>query len=77
MSAAQPSHWSGKQPNQVVWQPSRDTGYRAGPDGPVCPAFAEIGAHFGGFDLAFIPIWRGGCLSFLSRLGLRVGLSAR
>ncbi|KAJ7244944.1 Metallo-hydrolase/oxidoreductase [Mycena rebaudengoi] len=41
-----------------------DTGYRAvpsstddGPDTlPVCPAFKEIGARFGGFDLALIPI---------------------
>ncbi|KZO95459.1 Metallo-hydrolase/oxidoreductase [Calocera viscosa TUFC12733] len=39
-----------------------DTGYRAVPDGsseadmPTCPVFKEIGAHFGGFDLALIPI---------------------
>ncbi|KAJ6603699.1 beta-lactamase superfamily domain-containing protein, partial [Mycena sp. CBHHK59/15] len=41
-----------------------DTGYRAvpsssdeGPDTlPVCPAFKEVGARFGGFDLALIPI---------------------
>lgn len=39
-----------------------DTGYRAVGDGddedtvPQCPAFKEIGAHWGGFDLALIPI---------------------
>ncbi|KAJ7638070.1 beta-lactamase superfamily domain-containing protein [Mycena rosella] len=41
-----------------------DTGYRSVPsstdDGPetlpVCPAFKEIGARWGGFDLALIPI---------------------
>ncbi|EJU02331.1 Metallo-hydrolase/oxidoreductase [Dacryopinax primogenitus] len=39
-----------------------DTGYRAVPDGmdetkmPVCPVFKDIGARFGGFDLALIPI---------------------
>ncbi|KZT54641.1 Metallo-hydrolase/oxidoreductase [Calocera cornea HHB12733] len=39
-----------------------DTGYRAVPDGmdetqmPVCPVFKQIGDHFGGFDLALIPI---------------------
>ncbi|KAJ6468101.1 Metallo-hydrolase/oxidoreductase [Mycena vitilis] len=41
-----------------------DTGYRSvpsstdeGPDTlPVCPAFAEIGAHWGSFDFAMIPI---------------------
>lgn len=39
-----------------------DTGYKTVRDGedeaslPVCPAFAEIGRLFGGFDLALIPI---------------------
>ena len=39
-----------------------DTGYRAVQYGededkvPVCPAFKDIGDHFGGFDLAMIPI---------------------
>ncbi|KAJ7731337.1 Metallo-hydrolase/oxidoreductase [Mycena maculata] len=41
-----------------------DTGYRAVPSStdegpetlPVCPAFADIGARFGGFDFAMIPI---------------------
>ncbi|KAH9851093.1 N-acyl-phosphatidylethanolamine-hydrolyzing phospholipase D [Lenzites betulinus] len=39
-----------------------DTGYRTVRDGedeetvPRCPAFAEIGARFGGFDLALLPI---------------------
>ncbi|ORY85333.1 beta-lactamase superfamily domain-domain-containing protein [Leucosporidium creatinivorum] len=40
-----------------------DTGYKSVPRGatseeglPVCPAFAEIGRRFGGFDLACIPI---------------------
>lgn len=39
-----------------------DTGYRSVMDGqdedkvPSCPAFKEIGAKFGGFDLALIPI---------------------
>ncbi|KAH9080634.1 N-acyl-phosphatidylethanolamine-hydrolyzing phospholipase D [Lactarius deliciosus] len=39
-----------------------DTGYRTVRDGededevPVCPAFAEVGERFGGFDLALLPI---------------------
>jgi len=39
-----------------------DTDYRAVKDDededkvPVCPAFKDIGDHFGGFDLAMIPI---------------------
>jgi N-acyl-phosphatidylethanolamine-hydrolysing phospholipase D len=39
-----------------------DTGYRAVKEGqdedkvPCCPVFKEIGAKFGGFDLALIPI---------------------
>jgi len=39
-----------------------DTGYRTVHDGededkvPVCPAFAEIGEHFGGVDVALLPI---------------------
>ena len=43
-----------------------DTGYRTVNDGedednvPVCPAFAEIGERFGGFDVALLPI---GCVS--------------
>lgn len=50
-----------------------DTGYRrlANSD-VVCPAFAEIGSKFGPFDLAFIPIWRGGTLGFFSNMGLRL-----
>lgn len=26
------------------------------PDRAICPAFKEIGAHFGSFDLALVPI---------------------
>ena len=39
-----------------------DTAYRAVRDGededkvPVCPAFAEVGERFGGFDMALLPI---------------------
>jgi len=39
-----------------------DTGYRSVHDGedenkvPVCPAFAEVGERFGGFDVALLPI---------------------
>ncbi|KAI9443122.1 N-acyl-phosphatidylethanolamine-hydrolyzing phospholipase D [Lactarius indigo] len=39
-----------------------DTGYRTVRDGedegavPVCPAFAEVGERFGGFNLALLPI---------------------
>lgn len=41
---------------------SGDTAYRAVRDGededkvPVCPAFAEAGERFGGFDIAMVPI---------------------
>lgn len=37
----------------------------------------EIGDRLGPFDLALLPIWRGGSLSFVSRLGLRVRRSLR
>jgi N-acyl-phosphatidylethanolamine-hydrolysing phospholipase D len=42
-----------------------DTAYRAVHNGedeskvPVCPAFAEVGERFGGFDMALLPI---GCV---------------
>ncbi|KAI0684086.1 beta-lactamase superfamily domain-containing protein [Cytidiella melzeri] len=47
-----------------------DTGYMT-QTGP-CPAFAEIGERYGPFDLAMIPIWRGGSLAWISSLGLRL-----
>jgi N-acyl-phosphatidylethanolamine-hydrolysing phospholipase D len=47
-----------------------DTGYMT-TSGP-CPAFKEIGARYGPFDLALVPIWRGGSLSFVAAMGLRV-----
>ena len=50
-----------------------DTGYRrTAKSTAVCPIFKEIGLRFGGFDLSFIPIWRGGTLGFISNLGLRL-----
>jgi L-ascorbate metabolism protein UlaG (beta-lactamase superfamily) len=50
-----------------------DTGYRRTTKSEIiCPAFSEIGAKFGGFDLSFIPIWRGGSLGFISYVGLRL-----
>ncbi|KAK4054571.1 Protein-lysine N-methyltransferase efm4 [Microbotryomycetes sp. JL201] len=50
-----------------------DTGYRRHRmSKAVCPAFRTIGEKFGPFDLSFIPIWRGGSLSFVSWLGLRL-----
>jgi L-ascorbate metabolism protein UlaG (beta-lactamase superfamily) len=50
-----------------------DTGYRrSAKSTAVCPIFKEIGKKFGGFDLSFIPIWRGGTLGFVSSLGLRL-----
>ncbi|KAG0645593.1 N-acyl-phosphatidylethanolamine-hydrolyzing phospholipase D [Hyphodiscus hymeniophilus] len=50
-----------------------DTGYRrTAKSSAVCPVFKEIGLRFGGFDLAFIPIWRGGTLGFISNFGLRL-----
>ncbi|KIJ39586.1 hypothetical protein M422DRAFT_174977, partial [Sphaerobolus stellatus SS14] len=47
--------------NKKLWF-GGDTGYRSVRDGedenevPVCPVFKEIGAKFGSFDLALIPI---------------------
>jgi len=32
----------------------------------------EIGSKYGPFDIAMLPIWRGGTLSFIARLGFRV-----
>jgi len=50
-----------------------DTGYRrTAKSEAVCPVFKEIGLKFGGFDLSFVPIWRGGTLSWISKLGLRL-----
>ncbi|KAG8875701.1 hypothetical protein FRB98_007632, partial [Tulasnella sp. 332] len=50
-----------------------DTGYRRySHSTEVCPIFKEIGNRFGPLDLSFIPIWRGGTLSFLSWAGLRL-----
>jgi len=34
----------------------------------------EIGSKYGPFDIAMLPIWRGGTLSFIARLGFRVSL---
>ncbi|KIW08036.1 uncharacterized protein PV09_00980 [Verruconis gallopava] len=54
-----------------------DTGYRRSKDSTVtCPAFKEIGAKFGGFDISFIPIWRGGTLGLISYWGLKLNQSA-
>jgi len=47
-----------------------DTAYRTVRDGegedkaPVCPAFAEVGERFGGFDMALLPI---GCHAYSPR----------
>ncbi|THH05324.1 hypothetical protein EW145_g4881 [Phellinidium pouzarii] len=39
----------------------------------VCvPAQHTSGKRYGPFDLAMLPIWRGGTLSFISQLGLRL-----
>ena len=34
--------------------------------------YVEIGEKYGPFDVAMLPIWRGGTLSFIARIGLRV-----
>lgn len=50
-----------------------DTGYRRTVKSEItCPVFREIGAKFGPLDLSFIPIWRGGSLSFISYVGLQL-----
>jgi N-acyl-phosphatidylethanolamine-hydrolysing phospholipase D len=50
-----------------------DTGYRRTTKSSIiCPAFQEVGQKFGGFDLSFVPIWRGGSLGFISYMGLRL-----
>jgi len=46
-----------------------DTGYET-QSGP-CPIFKEIGEKYGPFDLAMLPIWRGGTLQFIARMGLK------
>ncbi|CAL3973409.1 unnamed protein product [Diplocarpon coronariae] len=54
-----------------------DTGYRrSAKSDEVCPVFTEIGERLGPFDLAFIPIWRGGTLGFVSYVGLRISHQA-
>ncbi|KAI0042728.1 Metallo-hydrolase/oxidoreductase [Auriscalpium vulgare] len=47
-----------------------DSGYMT-TNGP-CPIFEDIGERYGPFDVAMLPIWRGGTLSFIARLGLRL-----
>ncbi|KAH9968567.1 beta-lactamase superfamily domain-containing protein [Russula compacta] len=47
-----------------------DSGYMT-TSGP-CPIFEEIGSKYGPFDIAMLPIWRGGTLSFIARLGFRL-----
>lgn len=50
-----------------------DTGYRrTATSSAICPVFKELGEKYKGFDLSFIPIWRGGTLGFISNLGLRL-----
>ncbi|KIY65423.1 Metallo-hydrolase/oxidoreductase [Cylindrobasidium torrendii FP15055 ss-10] len=61
--------WVARRANTNIYH-AGDTGY-TNSDG-ACPAFAEIGAKYGPFDLAMIPIWRGASLSFLGRCGLRL-----
>ncbi|KAF2670263.1 Metallo-hydrolase/oxidoreductase, partial [Microthyrium microscopicum] len=52
---------------------SGDTGYRrTARSKEICPVFKEIGERFGGFDVSFIPIWRGGSLGFISAAGVRL-----
>ncbi|KAJ6483934.1 N-acyl-phosphatidylethanolamine-hydrolyzing phospholipase D [Mycena sanguinolenta] len=58
---AVPAESSGATPARVYF--GGDTGYRAvdssaddDADLPVCPAFAEVGSRWGGFDFAMIPI---------------------
>ena len=47
-----------------------DTGYGT-PRGPA-PFFAEIGDRFGPIDLALVPVWRGGSLSWVAAMGLKL-----
>ncbi|KAK0123814.1 hypothetical protein ONS95_008810 [Cadophora gregata] len=50
-----------------------DTGYRrTAHSTSTCPIFPTIGFKYGPIDLSFLPIWRGGSLSFFSTLGLRL-----
>jgi N-acyl-phosphatidylethanolamine-hydrolysing phospholipase D len=50
-----------------------DTGYRRIESSKdICPVFKEIGNKFGGFDVSFIPIWRGGSLGWVSYVGFRL-----
>ena len=57
---SRPQPNSARAPKQVYF--TGDTGYRTVLPGededavPRCPAFAEVGERFGGFDLALIPI---------------------
>lgn len=54
-----------------------DTGYRRMKgSSAICPVFKEIGAKFGGFDVSFIPIWRGGSLGLISYWGLKLDQNA-
>ncbi len=47
-----------------------DSGYMM-TSGP-CPIFKENGFKYGPFDIAMIPIWRGGTLFFNAHIGFRV-----
>jgi N-acyl-phosphatidylethanolamine-hydrolysing phospholipase D len=50
-----------------------DTGYRRIQHSKeICPVFKEIGDKFSGFDVSFLPIWRGGSLGWISYAGIRL-----
>ncbi|KAI0317529.1 beta-lactamase superfamily domain-containing protein [Amylostereum chailletii] len=61
---------TGETNNRVAVYFAGDTGYMS-PSGP-CTFFDEIGSKYGPFDLALLPIWRGGSLSFVSKFGFRI-----
>lgn len=62
----------GKRRNGAIYY-AGDTGLRrTSSSNDICPAFEEIGKKLGPFDISFIPIWRGGTLSFISSFGLEL-----
>lgn len=68
-----PSSLSSKYIRKGTIYHAGDTGYRPlSTSSTTCPIFLTIGEKFAPIDLSFLPIWRGGSLSFFSTLGLRL-----
>ncbi|CZT49553.1 uncharacterized protein RSE6_10417 [Rhynchosporium secalis] len=71
-SAPQPSNTPKIQVKGTIYH-AGDTGYRPSSSSTItCPIFPQINQLHGPLDIAYLPIWRGGSLGFISTMGLRL-----